>query len=530
MDNEDFTRYLGIATRDYWRQGVEGQQVEWIAWDSPVLHSLEIGDVVIAIRTGAQEVTGRAIPRFSYPYVNEHEIWSALESPGGESLMMTVVRQGESLSVRIQPSTRSPFQNDSGKRSLFPGGPYYLANDGFRESWSGWYENIIKEWSHILTDGWRAHNFNSRRLLTAHQDERRRIDLLLEKYPGDFADHMALMWQRVDENLRCTAWPSVDLEYREFEKVRIGAFQAAARAAHQQFREQLGDELHAAFPAPNPYDEDATDNAGKLVCVERVSPRDMRGNGAQAWYIMGGRYDGWYFLSANSVEVRRLGDCILKYQNEVSPQLAERYTFFLRVLDQPMMRPLERRNVVRGFQTQLVAALIGDAMFVRDLDTDTPIMAGADLLAANAIALPSPGASPEDIVKARVEAVKWSRRDIWSAMLADWTLSTDWGGHPVFLPYAAGTNDRQAHWEQSRKRLFGDVLDVRVTGRSPVYTVAEADETTGMPQIEETEVRVEHIGEFDDSLHTFKDNWLTRYWRLQRIDGGDWRIVYPGAL
>lgn len=524
--------YFGMATHDYDRYGITGQQVDWVTWDSPAAGLLHIGDVITGVHVLGGNYSAVRVPRFAYPYVNTHEIRHALQLSSGEKADFTLLRAGEQQTVSITPVVEPAYTTANGRRSLFPGGPYYLASDSFRESWSAWYERIVKSWSHILCDEWRSTNFNSQQLLREHQEERKRIDFLLERFPGAFSGTMLARWNEVDENLRGKQYSAseIDLSYRDFENARVTAFQTAANAAHERFRKELDDRLKPAYPAPDPYSPDAAASTGKIIRIDRVSPRDMRGSGPQAWYIMGSRYDGWYFLNAHSQEVLRLGDCMLAYQNQVTPQLPERFTFYLEILNEPIMRPLERRNVVRGFKTRLLAALVGDVLFVDMLDTGAPRMAGLDTLQNSAIGMPADNSSPEDIVRARIASVKWSRRDVWSALMADWTVSTDLAGHPIFLPYASGISDSHSHWERSRKRLFDDVMDAIVTGSNPIYTVLAADEARGIPHVEETDVCVEHVGQFDGEYRGFKDNWLTRYWRVQRLNGGPWRLVYPGTL
>lgn len=531
--------YVGIATDEYrhpgasYRRRIDGQRVTWIAWDSPGREVLRIGDIICAAHVDKISATeAERLPRFSYPYVNDHEIWTALGTDGGKQLSLSVLRDGLELELTLIPTATPNYRNAANQRALFPGGPYYLANNGFRESWSAWYERIVKEWSRILADGWRMRQFDSRRLLKAHADERQRIEYLLEHFPGEFTTAIASDWEKVHARLQGRLWPvhEIALDFREYDKQRIDTFHQAAKKAHTDFKDRVSSSLRKPFPAPDPYDDKAAEIIGSLVCIDGVTPRDMRGDRIEAWYIMGDRFGGWYFLDANSTEVRRLGDCIFAYHSLVRPQLAERYTFYLEVLDQPMMRPRERGNVVRGFCARLVAAMVGNQLFVDALDTPEPLMAGQDSLRNQTVQLPPDTASPEDIVIARVDAVKWARRDVWTRLRADWTVSADWTGNPVYLPYSVGDADSHSHWEQSRKRLLSDVIDVRVIDSTKPYVVLEADETRNIPRIEEVEVDVEHVGVFHDEYRSFKDTWLTRSWRLQRVGNGPWRHVYPGAL
>ena len=344
---------------------------------------------------------------------------------------------------------------------------------------------------------------------------------------------MAERWQDVKASLEGTPYPAeaIDLAWREAAAGRRESLKAAGAAAHAAYSERIADELTDAFPAPDPYETESGTVAGRVVMVDRVSPRNMRNDGVQAWYILGDRHKGWYFLDVHSPEVMRLWTAIEDYRRQVTLHLGESYRFYLRLTEDPMIRAKERRNVALGFKTQLVAAFVGNELFLEALDTDEPVVAGKALMAGAAMEPAAADAGPSELARQRVTAVKRLRRDRWEALFADWKVSADFSGEPIFLPYGdIGHSDKRSGWEQSRKRLFDDVLDVKVLGESAPYIVLAADPADGTPHVEECEVLVEHVGEFDGERRSFKDSWLTRAWRLQRVDGGPWRFVYPRAL
>ncbi|MEM9057690.1 MAG: hypothetical protein AAGD86_09445, partial [Pseudomonadota bacterium] len=395
------------------------------------------------------------------------------------------------------------------------------------------YERIVKDWSRILCDGWRQRSFKTRDLLATHEEEFAVVAFLNAEHPGAFADHIAARWADVKETLSGRSWPSesIDLAYRDAAAERRERIKAASVEAHTAYETSVAEALSEAFPAPHPYDHAGDSVAGRLIAVDRVSPRMMRNDGVQAWFILGDRHKGWYFLDVYSPEVKRLFVAIDDYQRQVTLHLAESYRFYLRVTGEPMMRAKERRSVALGFKTQLVAAWVGRELFLEALDADTPLMAGAELLSGAALEAPPDDASPRALATTRIAAVKRLRRDRFKALYADWKVSRDFASEPIFLPYGDyGPSDQRSGWEQSVKRLFADVYDVKVLSEGPPHVVLPANPDDGTPLVEECEVIVEHVGNADGQYRSFKDSWLTRVWRLQRVDGGPWRFVFPRAL
>ncbi|MEL7451533.1 MAG: hypothetical protein AAFN78_20150 [Pseudomonadota bacterium] len=531
--NEERTAdYLGLLTDRYQHYSTIGQQVRWIAWDSPA-SALAMGDVITEVRANGSAIDRAALPYLQYPPGGTSALWGALRVKPGTPLALRVQRGDAEHEIELQAVPQQFYKTDDGKRSLFPSGPYSSGRTPAGENWSLWYERIIKAWSRVLCDGWRQRSFDTRRLLAEHHDEHEVVAFLKEQHPGAFADHIDARWNDVKEKLEGAAWPAetIDLSYREAAKERREQIKAAGNDAHAAFEKAVSESLTDAFPAPDPYEAEPGSVAGRLVMIDRVSPRNMRNDGVRAWYILGDKYKGWYFLDVYSPAVKRMWDVIDDYHRQVTPHLAESYRFYLRLTEEPMMRARERRNVALGFKTQLVAAWIGRELFISDLDFEAPAMAGAELLQGSAMDPPADDASPRELAMQRIEAVKRLRRDRWRALFADWKVSRDFASEPIFLPYGDyGPSDKRTGWEQSQKRLFSDVFDVKVLAHSEVHTVLPANSAEGTPLVEECEVIVEHVGNEESQYRSFKDSWLTRVWRLQRVDGGPWRFVFPRAL
>ena len=77
---------------------------------------------------------------------------------------------------------------------------------------------------------------------------------------------------------------------------------------------------------------------------------------------------------------------------------------------------------------------------------------------------------------------------------------------------------------------FGRACDARVVWVDDVVALTSGQEFDGAPKIEEVEAEIEHIGVVDPKAATpeyraFKDVTVNRLWRLQRINGGPWRIA-----
>jgi hypothetical protein len=74
------------------------------------------------------------------------------------------------------------------------------------------------------------------------------------------------------------------------------------------------------------------------------------------------------------------------------------------------------------------------------------------------------------------------------------------------------------------------VYDARVGRVSPVRVLSQGTPDGKIPKIEQVTVFIFHIGFFNGEYKAFSDLSVQRLWRLQRINGGPWRIVESNHL
>lgn len=78
--------------------------------------------------------------------------------------------------------------------------------------------------------------------------------------------------------------------------------------------------------------------------------------------------------------------------------------------------------------------------------------------------------------------------------------------------------------------ILDRVYHVNVVDEGIVHRVTTGKEFPGAPVIEEVEVEVEHIGKFPEGYRPFTSVDVKRLWKLQRVNGGPWRIVTRRAI
>ena len=214
---------------------------------------------------------------------------------------------------------------------------------------------------------------------------------------------------------------------------------------------------------------------------------------------------------------------VRRYQRRVSDRLEERYNLLVRILPDP--RILVMNDVGHwGLQVELLAANVGDSLFVDVQGGEAaPLFAGeAGLMTAHG-ELPSPTAPPAAVVEAMILAVKNDDLILWKGLFADWMLRNNPDGSPqvCFLMQQPSEED----FGRSRTSFAGRLYDARVLWTDDPRLVTTGQEYPGAPHVEEVLVEVEHIGLIDGEYRSFMDVTVRRYWRLQRVDGGAWRIA-----
>lgn len=521
----------GLETERWSEGGHSGYQITWIHWDSPFREtSLRIGDVII--RANGVDYT-RANPDLRPEDVigglQEERFWQQQGSSEGTPIHLQVRRGHELLEVSAPLSVFRFYYDAQGVQSMGPGGPPRRASEGFRGSWSSWYEEHIKSTSRVLNHGWRYQSFNTRQLLKEHEERKPQVDLLLSKYPGPFAESVAEDWRRVAENLRGTRWDErdIDLSYRDRQQRLQEQVREAGRQALARFQEEIAPRRLEAFPTPDPIEGDVEQLAGRLVELPRLTQRNLRSDAGHPWFIAGDARSGFYFLDADTPEVRRFFDAQFAYQRSVSPELRERYQLFGEVLPEPRMLVVDGR-AEPGIALRLLGAVVDDTVMV-DLRPE-PCHPGA--FAGQALAEGLPGttvpddAPPEAVMDACFEALKQGQQAAWRALFADWRAERLSSGHVHFnAAVSHGESTYQSAWESARRLLANAVYDVKRVHVPPVVTLLEGTEFEGAPSVRECRIEVEHVGRFDGEYRSFKDFRMHRVWVLQSLNGGPWRIL-----
>jgi hypothetical protein len=72
---------------------------------------------------------------------------------------------------------------------------------------------------------------------------------------------------------------------------------------------------------------------------------------------------------------------------------------------------------------------------------------------------------------------------------------------------------------------MGEVHDARVCSVERVRRILAQDAGTGVPDVDQVVVWLDHYGLFDGEHRVFQNVNVNRRWILQRLDGGPWRIV-----
>lgn len=497
----------------------DGFRVEWIHWDSDFRKSgLDIGDYIVGVNGKPldREKHSKAVGQYA-----ENQLWDEIGATTEQPITLNVIRDGKtSFDVQGKLHAHYFYYDAAQKPALAPGGPTRLSNDGFDEPWSSWLEKTIKKYSYALLRMWVQRSFNTRTELAQHLESKDRIDFLLKKYPGPFADAMLKDWTRVMECLRGKKieLTDKDLEYRALGAKRKEVAKQEAAKAWEALRKEVTGQ---AFPVPPVAERHKV--VGKVVELPQVTFRDIINDLGQAFMAIGSPSEGYYFLVLETPELFRFYKVMYRYKGQINPTMSEKYRYLARVKDD--MQMITVKGMARtGLTLELVAVMAGDDECCVDLRLDPPKFAGEDQLSLfEPIALDA--SAPERVIEAMIRAVKMGDEKTWHSLFADWRVVTGAGGRDTidaaYVPRPAVFAD---YWERSRKNILGEVLDARVERVEPVKRVLERSDGD-LPQVEQVRVWVDHFGRFDGEVRAFRNLSVNREWILQRLDGGPWKIV-----
>ena len=178
-----------------------------------------------------------------------------------------------------------------------------------------------------------------------------------------------------------------------------------------------------------------------------------------------------------------------------------------------------------GMQVEVVASMVGDAMFV-DVSAGASaeaLFTGEEQFRHAACEMPPASASPADVLTALIAAIKHGDQPLWKSLFAVWYVSYLDDGRAILNPYEDRSEDL-SDWEASRRSILGKVYSAAVVWTGDPRIIMTGKEFPGAPLLEEVDAEIEHTGLFDGEYRTFNDVTVNRLWRLQRRDGGPWRI------
>ncbi len=517
----------GIQTEALLEDDPPGFRVTWIDWDSDFRRALRFNDLI----TG---VNGRSLSSFLQPgklskgvgQAAEGQYWEEIGATAGQEIALDVVRDDAVVEVKGQLGTDWFHYDHDGKPALAPGGPARLATDGFDEAWMGWLEKLQSKLSLILTLGWTYRSLNSRAELKSLLEQQPRIDFLLTRRPGPFAQAVHEDWARAVEVVRGRrADPPVDLEYRAIGERRVEIARAAASTAWTALLDETAKDRVPAVPAGSPLERERW--VGKMVEFPPLSYANFRSDLGKSFAAAGSPRDGYWYLLFDRPEMRAFWQVVSRYKGFVNPQLAERFRFLVRVLDNAQMFTVDGSSIM-GLGVEALAGLAGrDEMFV-DLRRADPRFAGEESLASVTPASRD-DADPASVVRAMIDAVKLGDEPGWRDLFAPWRVVAGGGGRPLLdMAYATRPGMFTGDWERSRRLIMGDVYDARVCSVEKVRRILSR--AAGLPDVDQVVVWVDHYGLFDGEHRVFQNVTVNRRWVLQRLDGGPWRIVSLQSL
>jgi hypothetical protein len=233
------------------------------------------------------------------------------------------------------------------------------------------------------------------------------------------------------------------------------------------------------------------------------------------------------YVVANQPSMQRFWARVAEYQARVEPRVPEMYDVIGRVSPSTSLVVIPREGAKIGLTVEVLGVRVPGHFFA-DVTGDASSFAGAERATGRGATAPDDEASPGDVMRACVQAVKFGDEPLWLALYADWVA---WSGdgrpyYRAFAPYKNYLPD----YTRARHLMLHKVADVEPVWESEPAAVLRGDEFDGAPTIEQVHVLLDHIGTFEDGAHVFCTNELTRVWVLQRRNRGPWRISSRNVL
>ena len=143
-------------------------------------------------------------------------------------------------------------------------------------------------------------------------------------------------------------------------------------------------------------------------------------------------------------------------------------------------------------------------------------------------ARPADDASPEAVMRAFVDAVKEGDLAVWKSLFADWWIDYLPDRRPLLYPHDIRIQEER--FEDARRLMLGRVYEARPVWSGDPRVLIDGHAYPGALRIEEADVELRHYGLIGGEYRSFADVTIAERWRMQRVDGGPWRIADQQVL
>jgi hypothetical protein len=521
----------GITTDLILSKNNPGFLVKWIAWDSDFRRELQIGDRILQINNENMAPLLKSGASTGIGLYGEYQHWKDVRAKDGQEITLSVLRQGKPVTVKGKLHVEYIYTDGKGNRAIAPGGPSLMERDGFSDAWSQWIEKYLQKMGLLFLKGWEQTSFDNRRELEKQKEEKPRIDMLLQKYPGKFSQAMSDDWNRLIKSLEGerVELTEKDLEYREIGERRVKQAKEAAKKAWDAARKKYSDETIDPFPATDIMDKDTV--VGKVVELPRITYKNIINDMGKAYAFVGSGSDndGFYFLLLDEKEGHNFIEVMYRYQGQINPRMPEQFRYLGRIQDDPRIYTVNRKPVT-GLTVKLLAVLAGNDELYVDLTEEKPVYAGEKELAQVSL-VKEDTSTPAATIQTMIQSIKTGNDKVWRGLMAHWKVMEGIDGiNKLDITFEPSIAALQSEWSNSRTLITSKVYDARVIRTEPTTTAIPKNAKEGIPLVEEAIVYVEHVGRIDISKTQFEYRVFTnmnvkRCWTLQRIDGGPWLIT-----
>lgn len=523
----------GLVTQPNWDESPPCLLVENLGWESGFRGSgLQPGDRIVAV-DGVPIVRppdGSAQSMVVGQY-QETELWQKTHRRENDRVRLTVRRkqspQGwQSLEIEGALRAKRSYRNADSRTLVWEDGPDTYERDGFNDAWSSWLEKLQKRVCNTFCQARFRVGLTTPYEYKSLLEEKPRVERMLSRYPGPFSEAVRGDFEATLERLRGRIYTlsEAELAYRKADEERAAAIAELAKQAWAAALDSVKAETIPAFPAQHPIHGQREAVVGKCVVLERLPTRQWISEAGHGWFTAGDGSQGRYFLDMESLGAFRMLRALRRYTKLVSPTIREEYTLLGRIMPKPRLVMVDGRSTW-GLEIEVLAALIGDSLFVdvRQGEGQNSVFVGEEGLLKPRTELPPGDAPPQDVLTCMIDCIKAGDLSVWQQLFADWLVRNNHDGTPQVCYRMQRPADDD--FERSRANFSRRVWDARPAWVGEPRVITRGDEFPGASRVEEVDAEIEHIGQFDGEYRGFLDVNVHRWWTLQRIDNGPWRIA-----